>query len=178
MIKKVGEKVSPLKLTNIHDVSITVPQKGKLTHIQFRRFAGCPICNMHLKEFLDRANELDNHDIQEIVVFQASVQKIQQYVVSGPFIMVSDMDKKLYEYFGVESSWKSLINKKAVGQALKGLSIKPFTNPEKLESELILPADFLIDENGSIVALHYGTHASDQWTIDDLLNIVANHQNS
>ncbi|HMZ13123.1 MAG TPA: AhpC/TSA family protein, partial [Mycobacterium sp.] len=30
--------------------SIRVPGPGRL-HLQFRRFAGCPICSLHLRSF-------------------------------------------------------------------------------------------------------------------------------
>ncbi|WP_373281708.1 hypothetical protein [Nocardia aobensis] len=33
-----------------------------------------------------------------------------------------------------------------------------------------LPADFLIASDGSLAASHYGTHADDQWTVDDVLS--------
>ena len=35
-----------------------------------------------------------------------------------------------------------------------------------------LPADFLIASNGYIRAVHYGTHAYDQWTVDELLELT------
>ncbi len=35
-----------------------------------------------------------------------------------------------------------------------------------------LPADFLIDPDGRVLAAHYGTHANDQWSVDDLLRQV------
>jgi hypothetical protein len=34
-----------------------------------------------------------------------------------------------------------------------------------------LPADFLIDPDDTVVAVHYGRHADDQWPIDELLDI-------
>jgi hypothetical protein len=32
-----------------------------------------------------------------------------------------------------------------------------------------LPADLLIAGDGAVVACHYGEHASDQWSVDELL---------
>jgi hypothetical protein len=34
-----------------------------------------------------------------------------------------------------------------------------------------LPADFLLDPDGTVVAAHYGRHADDQWSVDELLDI-------
>ena len=45
-----GEKFPELDAKNIHGVPVSVPaEDGRLTHLQFRRFAGCPICNLHLQ---------------------------------------------------------------------------------------------------------------------------------
>ena len=38
-------------------------------------------------------------------------------------------------------------------------------------THLGLPADFLIDPDGTLVAAHQGSHADDQWSVDDLLKI-------
>jgi hypothetical protein len=35
-----------------------------------------------------------------------------------------------------------------------------------------LPADFLIAPDGSIKAAHYGRHADDQWTVDEMLALA------
>jgi hypothetical protein len=35
-----------------------------------------------------------------------------------------------------------------------------------------LPADFVISAEGRIVACHYGSHASDQWSVDEVLALV------
>jgi hypothetical protein len=32
-----------------------------------------------------------------------------------------------------------------------------------------LPADFLIDRDGRVIASKYGAHADDQWSVDELL---------
>ena len=35
-----------------------------------------------------------------------------------------------------------------------------------------LPADFLVDRAGRVVACRYGTHADDQWEVDELLRVA------
>lgn len=35
-----------------------------------------------------------------------------------------------------------------------------------------LPADFLISKFGDILASHYGVHANDQWSVDEILERV------
>jgi hypothetical protein len=35
-----------------------------------------------------------------------------------------------------------------------------------------LPTDFQIAPDGNVLACQYGSHADDQWSVDDLLNLV------
>lgn len=35
-----------------------------------------------------------------------------------------------------------------------------------------LPADFLLDCDGRVLAAHYGDHAGDHWSVDELLGLV------
>ncbi len=41
------------------------------------------------------------------------------------------------------------------------------------EGRLDLPADFLIASDGTVVASKYGVHSYDQWSVDELLGLVA-----
>ena len=41
--------------------------------------------------------------------------------------------------------------------------------PSAEESVQGLPAEFLINEKGEIIAAHYGRHGSDHWSFDDVL---------
>jgi hypothetical protein len=35
-----------------------------------------------------------------------------------------------------------------------------------------LPADFLVDAQGRVVAAHYGRHADDHWEVDEVLRLA------
>lgn len=48
--RAVGEHLAPLELSSLAHGTIHVPGP-KFTHLQFRRFAGCPVCNLHLRSF-------------------------------------------------------------------------------------------------------------------------------
>ena len=43
-----GDTITARELTTIQSERILLPAPGTLTHLQFRRYAGCPICNLHL----------------------------------------------------------------------------------------------------------------------------------
>ena len=75
-----------------------------IVHLQFRRFAGCPICNVHLQSIVRRHDEITNAGIREVVVFHSTDQELRRYVDDLPFAVVGDPAKALYAEFGVGSS--------------------------------------------------------------------------
>lgn len=179
MRKTINSNITPLALTSIQDVAINIPATGQLTHLQFRRFAGCPICNLHIQSFFSRADELDKAGIQEVIVFHSSKENMLNHDAGinskdTPFAMIADPKKALYKQFGLQNSWRALFSLSAFISAIKGMFSHGVGMPENLETELVVPADFLIDEHGKIVALSYGKHADDQWSVDELLQLARN----
>ncbi|MBJ6136995.1 peroxiredoxin-like family protein [Marinobacter litoralis] len=174
--KVIGDTVALADLRNIKNQPVQVPQPGKLVHLQFRRFAGCPICNLHLQSFFKNSAQLQENNIHEVVVFHASQERMLKDVIDVPFDLIADPSRQLYRAFGVESSWKAILNFKMMRGALNGVRKFGMKKPESLEAELGLPADFLIDESGKIVALKYGNHADDQWTLNEVIQHAKTEQ--
>lgn len=170
---KAGDAFPPMKLVNIHGVEVTIPNsKSKWIHLQFRRFAGCPICNLHLQSFLKRNSEIEAAGIREVVVFHSPRESLLPYQGKFPFDVIGDPDKKLYAQFGVGTSIFSLLDVRAWPAIVRGNSAKdkPTVDPEG--GVLGLPADFLVNSEGTIVASHYGRHSYDQWSVDELLALA------
>jgi peroxiredoxin len=167
-----GAFIVPHKLETISATHVDVPAVQHITHIQFRRFASCPICNLHIHSFIDRHLELVAAGVQEIAVFHSSAEQMLEIGSEVPFAMISDPTKKLYKSFGVESSVLSIINPAAWASGVTGL-IKfkqlPF---EKGQGLFGLPADFLVAKTGEVLAVKYGTHADDHWEVDDVLRLA------
>ncbi|WLQ15802.1 peroxiredoxin-like family protein [Hahella aquimaris] len=170
---KAGDLVAPKTLTTIKGQPTQWPDPERLVHLQFRRFAGCPFCNMHMRAMTLRHAELVAAGIREIVVFHSSEASMQPFQGDAPFDVISDPRKKLYQEFGVGRSLRALIDPRAISAAIKGGARKMKTaNPDKGESPLGLPADFLIAPDGAVVACKYGVHAYDQWSVDDVLEMA------
>src|SRR5690606_39492252 len=68
-----GTRVPALELTTIRADRLRVPDPDRLTHLVFRRFAACPICNVHLHSVARRHSEIVAAGVREIVVFHSSV---------------------------------------------------------------------------------------------------------
>lgn len=150
------------------------PAESGWTHIQFRRFADCPICNLHLQEFIRRAEALSAKGIAEWVVFHSEPHLLLKHHATAPFPLVADPGKRLYREFGVERSFRAFLNLRAWRAALKGAVSKGVGLPALGESPLGLPADFLLGPEGRIEAVKYGRHADDQWTFDEVLVLARN----
>ena len=139
-----------------------------VTHVQFRRFAGCPICNLHLRSFATRADELSERGIREVVVFHSSKESLSKYQDDLPFPLVADPRRVLYKRCGVEASLLSVLHPQALASGARGW-LKRMRGFALGGGPWGLPADFLIEPSGEIAAAKYGRHADDQWTVDEVV---------
>jgi uncharacterized membrane protein YphA (DoxX/SURF4 family)/peroxiredoxin len=168
----IGDRVEARILEDISGERVRVPDEARLVHLQFRRFAGCPMCNLHLRAVAIRHDEIVAAGIREIVVLPSTVQSMREYQADLPFAAIADPQRRLYRQFGVRSSIRALASLRAWGALLRGVRSVPHGGPRDGEGGLGLPADFLIDTSGHIVARHYGMHGYDQWSVDDLLALA------
>lgn len=170
---KTGDTVAPQQWVNIHGANVALTgTNAKWVHLQFRRFAGCPICNLHIQDFVQRNAELEAAGIHEVVVFHSPAKSLLPYQGKFPFDVIADPEKKHYAEFGVGTSIFALLDPRVWPAIARGVSAKdkPVGDPEG--GPLGLPGDFLIAANGKVVASHYGRHAYDQWSVDDVLRLV------
>ncbi|MQA85261.1 MAG: redoxin domain-containing protein [Streptosporangiales bacterium] len=174
----VGEVLNRLELATIHGEPVRIPEPQRLVHLQFRRYAGCPICNLHLRSISRRYDEILAAGIHEVVVFHSSAETMLELQGELPFAAIADPEKRLYAEFGVESSAKSVLNPRAWLAAVRAF-VPTVTRPRGMrgaagngEGHLGLPADFLIGPDGRILATKYGQHADDQWSVDELLDLA------
>lgn len=175
-----GEIVQPRELLNIRSEPVRVPDHERLVHLQFRRFAGCPVCNLHLHSFVQRRSEIAAASIREIVVFHSTQRDLERHASELPFDVIADPDKRLYREFGVETRLRALLDPRAWMPILKGVAQSalailvnhepsPPWNPAG--GRFGLPADFLIASNGAVLACKYGAHVYDQWSVDEVLKL-------
>ena len=169
-----GQSFPQLQAKNIHGAEVSVPGSARWTHVQFRRFAGCPICNLHLQSFVVRHGEIVEAGIREVVIFHSPDAELLPYQGRFPFDVIGDPGKALYREYGVESSISALFAPKAFVASLKGNLKKDKPKLGGLPNGGIfgLPADLLVASDGTVRAVHYGTHAYDQWTVDELLEMT------
>jgi peroxiredoxin len=172
---------APLRrFTAISGESVDLADGALLTHVQFRRFAGCPICDLHLRSFVARRSELEGV-VREVVFFHSGKEELARYVADLPFAVIADPGKAAYRAFGVEASTRALADPRAwlsiarsvlalLPDVIFGRRPSPPVNPTG--GRFGLPADFLLSPRGEILACHYGIHAADHWSVNEVLSLI------
>jgi peroxiredoxin len=177
-----GAWLGQRQLTAISGEVVPVPDADRVVHLQFRRFAGCPVCNLHLQSFVRRHDQITAAGIREVVVFHSPAEELRPHAGHLPFSVIADPDKRLYAAFAVESAARALLDPRAWGAILRGVlrslgavmrGREPLPSIRPRGGSLGLPADFLIGRDGRLVASKYGAHADDQWAVDEVLRMAA-----
>jgi hypothetical protein len=166
------------ELTAVGGAVVPIPDPERLVHLQFRRFAGCPICSLHLREIVRRHDEIVAAGVREVVVFHSTAEELAEYDL--PFAVIADPGKKLYAEYGVQASPRALLNPRVYGPLLRAVSRSAGAilrgrergpSASQPGGRLGLPADFLIGPDGRTLARKYGRHAYDQWSVDELIQL-------
>ncbi|MEU0164454.1 peroxiredoxin-like family protein [Streptomyces iakyrus] len=180
-----GSTVTGRRIDTVSGGPVGVPDPDRLVHLQFRRFAGCPVCHLHLRSVVRRHAEIEAAGVREVVVFHSPAEELLRHTADLPFAVVADPGKRLYAEFGVESAPRALLSPRAWGpvvravlrggrEVLRGRERLPATRQPG--GRLGLPADFLIGTDGRILAAKYGQHVYDQWPVDELLRLASSHR--
>jgi peroxiredoxin len=176
-----GDLFPPRELAAVSGERVRIPDTDAVVHLPLRRFAGCPICHLHLRSFARRHAEIAAAGIREVAVFHSPIHELTPHARGFPFPLVADPEKRLYSELGVESSpralldpraWLPIVRAVALGTAamLTGTQRPPALDPRG--GRLGLPGDFLIARDGRVLACKYGEHADDQWSVDEVLGLA------
>jgi peroxiredoxin len=177
--------MEPRQLVAVSGARVPLPDPDRLVHLQFRRFAGCPVCNLHLRTVVARHDEIRAAGVREVVVFHSSTAELRAHVADLPFDVVADPEKVLYREFGVESTPRALLHPKAwpaivlaVARAVPDVLRKrgPAPPAKPGGGRFGLPGDFLIAPDGRVLASKLGRHVYDQWSVDELLDLVPSRE--
>ena len=73
---ELGAVIEPQELLGTRSERIRIPDPQQIVHLQFRRFAGCPVCNLHLHSIVQRHPELVAASIREVAVFHSATDEL------------------------------------------------------------------------------------------------------
>ncbi len=145
--------------------------------IQFHRYVGCPVCHLHIHNYLERSQEWLTRGVDIVVIYYSTpdeVMSIGKFATEGlPIKFLCDPDQKNYRNYAVGSSLWGTLSLSAWWEGavalFKGHSFRHAFQAKGLGG---LPADFLIDEKGLIRKVRYGRTISDSLPVDGLLEWV------
>ena len=133
------------------------------------RYATCPLCVTHLSGIKDIIEGARQKGVVVLAVYESMPEdfaktecaKISEFFANANIPLIADPDRKLYLRFKAQrnilalfrpSNIRVLLNAKALG----------FLEPSTVDGDIAqLPAQFLINRNGSVALAHYGAHFND-----------------
>lgn len=168
-----GSTAPAIATRSIAGKEVRVPAgDAALLHLQFRRFAGCPVCNLHLRSMARRHAEVAAAGVRQVVFFHSSREEMLRYQAQLPFDCVADPDKQYYRGYGVEASLLAVLHPRVFWSGMKWVLTTGRFYRKAENGILGLPADFLVNAQGTVVASHYGRHADDHWEVEDVLEFA------
>lgn len=176
---KIGDVLTRRELVTIQGDLVQIPDPGRLVHLQFRRYAGCPVCNLHLRSIASRHDEIVAAGIREVVVFHSTAETMLEFQGQLPFAAIADPEKKIYADFGADRKMASTaalnprmwwVASSALAQGLRFNRLHGASG--KGEEHAGLPAEFLISPSGRVVAAKYGKRIDDHWSVAELLDLA------
>lgn len=137
--------------------------KGKRYLLTFYRFAACPFCNLRLHKII---SEYDTYgrDFEVVAVFDSPLKNLQRFAErhNSPFPVLADENNSIHKLYRIEHS--------ALG-VIKGIILRFFSLskamlrgyiPWRIKGDITgMPADFLVDENGTIQTTYYADDEGD-----------------
>lgn len=168
---QVGDLAPDFEMTNLAGEAVTLSDfKGQKVFLSFYRFATCPLSNFRVAQAMREHKHFED-DVTFVGVFESSDQYLKKFVQPRqlPFQVMADPKAALYQRYGVEASWFSALKGFArLSYVFKALFRSGY-RPGMLHGSISrVPADFLIDEEGRILALHYGQDIVDHMAFDQL----------
>jgi peroxiredoxin len=152
-----------LDLVDIYGKAIPLGGTGRRTLLSFFRDAACPFCNFRIYELTHHHEALAALGLDIVAVFGSSQAEVVRFVARHPrpFRVAADPVGASHARYGIERSLlrkiKAVVTR--VPTLIRGLRIVGLAG---LNTNNLMPADFLIDEEGRIVETYYGSDAGDR----------------
>ncbi|MDH5631822.1 MAG: peroxiredoxin family protein [Gammaproteobacteria bacterium] len=143
--------------------------KGNKILLSFYRDAGCPFCNLRIFELTRRQAGYEKQGLVMLALFKSNYDGIRRYVgrQNRSFPMLADPEGKVYDIYGVESSWPSLLLAFfRIPRILKAFS-KGFL-PTLGAFKPLLPADILINSDLTVAKAFYARDAASHISLKDI----------
>jgi peroxiredoxin len=145
--------------------------RGQRLMLAFFRFAACPYCNLRVMELTAKASSYKDQ-MQIVAVFQSPAETLARHrnMEAFPGRIVADPEMRLFKLYQGEFSAAKFITGHLLHAAgwVRGVQRGAFDAGTTLGELRLVPADFLIDEQGIIQRAHYGRDVTDHLPLHDI----------
>lgn len=146
--------------------------KGKKVLVSFFRDASCPFCNLRVNQLIKKHKIFQENKVEIIAFFASSKDEILRYAgkQQAPFPIIPDPNLTIYKMYGIEETigakLRTMVKPKKVLNAVNS----EFFSFKSFATKNIVPADFLINENLTIIKAYYGKDFGDHIPIEEVIN--------
>lgn len=174
-----GDIAPDFEVTSVDGESVRLfDRRGTKTLLCFYRYAQCAYCNYFLAETIRHQREYRTLGLSIIVFFQSPPEAVRDFPAkkNPDFPLIGDPAREVYGKYGVSSS----ALKAAWTYAHPGIVIETHKDGPKKRvidgDPILIPAEFLIDEDGRIVTAHYASHFGDHITVTEILRFLTGEE--
>ena len=170
-----GQTAPDFSSYDLYDMPLNLQKlQGKKVLLSFYRYASCPFCNLRFHAISQKQAQWQAQGLVSVAVFQSPKQSILEYAGKepSPISIIPDPKRELYRLYGVEGSWKGFLTG-AMQLSTFAQALKKGHLPGKVEGEMnMVPADFVLDEQGNILIAYYGKDISDHLDIAEIEKLL------
>lgn len=170
---RVGDRAPAVVLEALDGSRLDCSQPKGPAVVSFARYAGCPVCQVHVGRIAAAMPEFRSRSCQVWMVFQSTLERLQAAIAEWQpgFEAVADPTAGLYEAFGVATSVGGYLHPKSL-VALVRATVAGKRHGRFEGREMQMPADFVLDARGGIRLAHYGGDVGDDAPVGALLAAV------
>lgn len=154
-----------------HEVSLQ-DVLGKRLLLSFFRYGSCPLCNLRMSFLIEAYPRLHEAGLEMIAVFESPPDIVRVTVGRQPipFAVIPDPHRTLYKRYGVTASLFGYVRGALRFSTFREAFRRGFHLGRTDGAVTQLPAEFLIDEHGTIARAYYGRDIGDHLALDEIEN--------
>lgn len=173
---KTGDKAPSFQALDVSgQMQILSHDIQQTTLLSFHRHAGCPPCNLRVREQILAKKEFDRYGVRLLSVFESPADSIRRDLAHSevPFPILPDSDRRLYGLYSVAPSILGF---------LRSFLVKPLYSikaifkhgyiPKFAEATTMMPAEFLIAADSTILLSRYSKDFGDHLTMDEIFQAL------
>jgi peroxiredoxin len=173
MRRRAGELAPEVVLEAMDGSRLDCRRPGRPVVLSLTRYAGCPVCQLHVARLAAAMPEFRARGCAVWVVFQSTPARLREALQEWgpPFAAVADPAGGIYRAFGAAPSLAGWLHPRSLLAAVRARAAgRRHGRFEGRETQM--PADFVLSPTGQLLLAHYGRDVGDGASVAALLKAV------